>query len=280
MTASHVTTPSTAERIRPWVVLIALPVTLAAAALGSGALGGQEVQASSSGALSADATPLAPASTAFSIWSVIYLGLAAYAIWQVLPKQRRDPRQRSISWLATASLVLNATWILCAQAGLLPLTVVVIVLLLGVLAAIFALLRRIEPRSTLEALLVDGTFGLYLGWVSVATVANIAAALAAAGWRPDPFEPLAIVVLAAVAVVGVADDRWGEVGVAWVVVRRGATTDIEDLREHAGRNLARYKVPREIHFVDAIPRSASSKVLRRHLLAAWTLDPSCVGDAS
>lgn len=204
MTASHVTTRSTAERIRPWVVLIALPVTLAAAALGSGAFGGQEVQSSSSGALSADATPLAPASTAFSIWSVIYLGLAAYAIWQVLPKQRNDPRQRSISWLATASLVLNATWILCAQAGLLPLTVVVIVLLLGVLAAIFALLRRTEPRSTLEALLVDGTFGLYLGWVSVATVANIAAALAAAGWRPEPFEPLAIVVLAAVAAVGVA----------------------------------------------------------------------------
>ncbi|MDO5735829.1 MAG: AMP-binding protein [Propionibacteriaceae bacterium] len=85
--------------------------------------------------------------------------------------------------------------------------------------------------------------------------------------------------VADVAVVGVEDERWGEVGVAWVVVRRGVTTDVEDLREHAGRNLARYKVPREIHFVDAIPRSASSKVLRRHLLAAWTVDPSHAGDA-
>ena len=115
------------------------------------------------------------------------------------------------------------------------------------------------------------------------------AVLRASTWQPTkrafaPAEVESVLAshpaVADVAVVGVADDRWGEVGVAWVVVRRGATTDMEDLREHAGRNLARYKVPREIHFVDAIPRSASSKVLRRHLLAAWTLDPSCVGDAS
>ncbi|MCH1881727.1 tryptophan-rich sensory protein [Agrococcus sp. ARC_14] len=195
---------STAERIRPWAVLIALPATLAMAALGSGAFGGQEVQASSSGALSADATPLAPASTAFSIWSLIYLGLAAYAIWQVLPKQRRDPRQQRVGWLAVASLVLNAAWILCAQAGLLPLTVVVIVLLLAVLAAIFELLQRSRADSLLETALVDGTFGLYLGWVSVATVANIAAWLADAGLRPAAFELPAVVVLAVVAAVGVA----------------------------------------------------------------------------
>ncbi len=75
--------------------------------------------------------------------------------------------------------------------------------------------------------------------------------------------------VADVAVVGVENERWGEVGVAWIVMRRGATTDDEDLRAHASRNLARYKVPREFRFVSAIPRSASSKVLRRHLLKSW-----------
>ncbi len=75
--------------------------------------------------------------------------------------------------------------------------------------------------------------------------------------------------VADVAVVGVADQRWGEVGVAWIVVRRGATTDDEDLRAHASRSLARYKVPSQFRFVAAIPRSASSKVLRRHLLKSW-----------
>jgi tryptophan-rich sensory protein len=193
-----------AERIRPWAVLIALPATLAMAGLGSGLFGGQEVQSSSSGALAADATPLAPAGPAFSIWSVIYLGLAVYAVWQVLPRHRHDERQRRIGWLAVASLVLNAAWILCAQAGLLPLTVVVIVLLLAVLLAIFEQLRRSRPGSWLEAVVVDGTFGLYLGWVSVATVANIAAWLADAGVRPDPFELPAVVVLAVVALVGIA----------------------------------------------------------------------------
>ncbi len=221
---------TTADRIRPWVVLIALPVTLVAAALGSGLFGGMEVQASSSGALSDSATPLAPDGPAFSIWSLIYLGLAAYAIWQVLPSQRHDVRQRRIGWLAVASLVLNAAWILCAQAGLLPLTVVVILLLLAVLLAIFEQLRRSRPASLIETVVVDGTFGLYLGWVSVATVANISAWLADAGVRPAAWELPAIGVLALVAIVAalLAIRYAGRVapalamvwGVAWIGVGR------------------------------------------------------------
>ncbi|MFA4841531.1 MAG: TspO/MBR family protein [Agrococcus sp.] len=220
----------TADRIRPWAVLIALPVTIAAAALGSGLFGGMEVEASSSGALSDSATPLAPYGPAFSIWSLIYLGLAAYAVWQVLPAQRHDRRQRAIGWLAVASLVLNAAWILCAQAGLLPLTVVVILLLLAVLLAIFEQLRRLRPGSLVETAVVDGTFGLYLGWVSVATVANIAAWLADAGVRPAAFEVPTILVLLLVAVVAalLALRGRGRIapalaivwGVAWIGVGR------------------------------------------------------------
>jgi hypothetical protein len=58
----------------------------------------------------------------------------------------------------------------------------VIAALLVVLARIFLLLVSSHPSSRIEAVLVDGTFGLYLGWVSVATIANIAAALTAAGF--------------------------------------------------------------------------------------------------
>lgn len=194
----------TADRIRPWAVLIALPVTLAMAALGAGLFGGMEVQASSSGALAADATPLAPGQGAFRIWSVVYLGLAAYAVWQMLPRNRDDARQRATGWLAVASLVLNALWITVAQLGILWLTVVVIVLLLAVLAAIFAQLVRARPASRVEALVVDGTFGLYLGWVSVATVANVAAWLASLGVRPERFALPSIVMLVVAALVAVA----------------------------------------------------------------------------
>lgn len=221
---------TTADRLRPWTVLLALPVTIAAAGLGAGLFGGTEVEASSSGALSDTATPLAPYGPAFSIWTVIYVGLAAYAVWQALPAHRHDPRQRAMGWLAVASLVLNAAWILCARAGLLPLTVVIILLLLAVLLAIFEQIRRFPARSLLERAIVDGTFGLYLGWVSVATVANIAALLADLGVRPSAFELPAIGVLALVVVVAaiIALRGGGRIapslailwGVAWIGVGR------------------------------------------------------------
>ena len=67
------------------------------------------------------------------------------------------------------------------------------------------------------------------------------------------------------AVIGVPDDRWGEVGVAIVVLRRGASADERDLLTHARAHLAGFKVPRAIHFADEVPRSASGKLLKREL---------------
>jgi fatty-acyl-CoA synthase len=68
------------------------------------------------------------------------------------------------------------------------------------------------------------------------------------------------------AVVGVHDDRWGEAGVAWVVVRRGRATDAAELTTFARDALAGFKVPREVHFIDELPRSTAGKVLRRLLV--------------
>jgi fatty-acyl-CoA synthase len=72
--------------------------------------------------------------------------------------------------------------------------------------------------------------------------------------------------VADVAVVGVPDERWGEAGVAWVVVRRGRATDAAELTEFARDSLARFKVPRAVHFVEELPRSTAGKVLRRLLV--------------
>jgi fatty-acyl-CoA synthase len=72
--------------------------------------------------------------------------------------------------------------------------------------------------------------------------------------------------VADVAVVGVPDERWGESGVAWVVVGRGRVTDAAELIEFARASLARFKVPREVHLVDELPRSTAGKVLRRVLV--------------
>ncbi len=67
------------------------------------------------------------------------------------------------------------------------------------------------------------------------------------------------------AVVGRPDDRWGEVPVAFVARRPGTTTTADELIEHCRGQLARFKVPRDVVFVEALPRNPSGKVLKRDL---------------
>ncbi len=68
-----------------------------------------------------------------------------------------------------------------------------------------------------------------------------------------------------VAVVGRPDDRWGEVPVAHVVRRDGAEVGEDELIEHCRTQLARFKVPKAVVFLDALPRNPSGKVLKREL---------------
>jgi len=67
------------------------------------------------------------------------------------------------------------------------------------------------------------------------------------------------------AVVGQPDDRWGEVPVGYVVVAPGATVTSVELIEQCRRQLARFKVPKDVLFIDALPRNPSGKVLKREL---------------
>jgi hypothetical protein len=173
--------PTSADRVRQVVVLVGSLVAAGAAAYGAGAFGGTAVEQTAGGALSATATPVAPDNPAFRIWSVIYLGLFAFAVYQVLPRHAATPRLRATAWWVLASMVLNAAWIGVVQAGWLVASVVVIAALLAVLAVLVVRLVRSTPDSTAQAVVLDGTVGLYTGWVSVATLANVAAVLADAG---------------------------------------------------------------------------------------------------
>jgi len=125
----------------------------------------------SSGALSAEATRIAPAGPAFSIWSVIYLGLLAYTVWQWLPSTPTCPRVRASGWLAAVSMVLNAAWLLVTQRGWIWASVVVILSLALTLGVLVRRLGAASAGGGVERVVVDGTFGLYLGWVAVATCA-------------------------------------------------------------------------------------------------------------
>ncbi|ROS49473.1 tryptophan-rich sensory protein [Frigoribacterium sp. PhB24] len=169
--------------VRQIVVVVTAVLAIVLAAYGSGAFGGVSVSDAAGGALSATATTVAPATTAFGIWSVIYLGLVAYAVYQALPGQRAVTRHRRLGYWVAASLVLNAAWLVAAvQLGSVWLGAVVIVVLLLVLARVFVILFHTASSGWVDAVVTDGTLGLYLGWVSVATVANIAAGFVDAGF--------------------------------------------------------------------------------------------------
>jgi hypothetical protein len=226
------TRPTAADRVRQSGVIAATVVAIAAAVYGSGFAGGRPIPEVAGGALAADATPVAPAGPAFAIWSVIYAGLAGYAIWQALPSQAARRRQRVVGYWMIASLLLNAAWIVCVQAGLLGVSVPVIVALLAVLVVAFVRLRHEPGESTADAVLLDGTVGLYLGWVMVATVAGVAAWLRAAGFTGSGVSPSlwAIALLVVVAGLGCALALWdrGRLapalatgwGLVWIAVAR------------------------------------------------------------
>jgi fatty-acyl-CoA synthase len=72
--------------------------------------------------------------------------------------------------------------------------------------------------------------------------------------------------VAEVAVVGVPDQQWGEVGMAHVVLRHGVATDEKDLLEHCVAQMAAFKVPKRVVIVPKLPRSTGNKVLRRVLI--------------
>jgi acyl-CoA synthetase (AMP-forming)/AMP-acid ligase II len=67
------------------------------------------------------------------------------------------------------------------------------------------------------------------------------------------------------AVVGRPDERWGEVPVAYVVLRPGQEATSDELITHCARQLARFKVPKDVTFLDSLPRNPSGKVLKRDL---------------
>lgn len=142
---------------------------------------GSPVEDTSGGALAADATLLAPATTAFSIWSLIYLLLLSYVIWGWTPAAAASDRYRALGWLPAASMVLNGAWLGITQAGWLWLSVLDIAALAVVLGVLNRRLAASRPSGAAEGVVLDGTFGLYLGWVTVATCANVTAAAVAQG---------------------------------------------------------------------------------------------------
>jgi phosphoglycerol transferase MdoB-like AlkP superfamily enzyme len=165
-----------------------------------------------------------PADYVFGIWSLIYLLLLAFTVYQALPAQRADPVLRRLGFLPAITGVLNTAWILLWQYQVFALTVPVMLALLVTLILIYGRLREPDATAMSAAFgwLVVMPFSVYLGWITVATIANISQMLYHAGYRGAPIgeDAWAFVVLgvgfaiAAITVVGRRDVAYGAV-IVW-----------------------------------------------------------------
>ncbi|KEF35344.1 MULTISPECIES: tryptophan-rich sensory protein [Deinococcus] len=128
-----------------------------------------------------DALPNAftPAGLTFAIWGVIFLGLLAFAVYQALPAQR-GPRLDRLFWPFLLSNLLNVGWLLAFQSLNIGLSVLVMLGLLGSLIWLYLEVRGLPPQGA-EGLTLRLPTSLYLGWISVATIANVTAWLVSRG---------------------------------------------------------------------------------------------------
>jgi hypothetical protein len=124
-----------------------------------------------------------PANYVFAIWGLIYLGLIAFAVFQALPAQRDNPRlARSRPWLALSGAA-NIAWLLLWHYEQLPLTMVAMLTLLGLLILTYVKMGiGLQPVPAAERWLAQLPISIYLGWISVATIANASALLYDLGW--------------------------------------------------------------------------------------------------
>ncbi len=125
-----------------------------------------------------------PAGYVFSIWGLIYLGLLAFAVYQALPAQRDNPRLRPIGYLFAGSCLANIAWLFLWHYEQFVLTLVAMFALLLLLITIYLRLENGRVAvSPAEKWLVHIPFSIYLGWITVATIANVTAVLDYLGWR-------------------------------------------------------------------------------------------------
>ena len=182
-----------------------------------------------------------PAGYVFAIWGVIYIGLIAFAVYQALPAQRANPRLRSIGYLYALSCLANSVWIFMWHFNHFTVSVLVMLVLLVSLLAIYLRLdigRAAEHRA--ERWCVDIVFSIYLGWITVATIANVTDALDNVGWSgwgiaPEMWAVIMLVVALLVTIAMMATRRdiayalvivWATIGIA---VKQAATAQVANV---------------------------------------------------
>ncbi len=162
-----------------WINVIAFAVTVMVNSLaGSTTILGGRLTAEIS---DANSTLITPAGYTFSIWGIIYILLGTFVIFQAL--KFTNNYQKKIGWLFVLSSLLNIIWLFLWQFEYLALSVVIMFLLLATLIVIYLRLDigKSSP-SLLEKIAVHVPFSVYLGWITIASIANVSVTLVSVQW--------------------------------------------------------------------------------------------------
>ena len=155
-------------------------------------------------------TLITPAGYVFLIWGIIYVLLGVFVVFQALPSQKEKKYTEKIGWLFVLSNILNIAWIFLWQYNFLSLSVVLMLLLLATLILIYTRLGiGKSPARLTENLLVHLPFSVYLGWITIATIADVAVTLVSIKWdgfgiSPEIWSTLIVIVALAITVLVLA----------------------------------------------------------------------------
>ena len=128
-------------------------------------------------------TLVTPAGFTFAIWGIIYALLTLFVIYQALPRNKNKDFIQKVGVFFALSSVCNVCWLFLWHYNIISAS---LILMLGLLLSLILIHRRLDIGKTMgsvkEWLFVQLPFSVYLGWISIATIANVSVALTAAGW--------------------------------------------------------------------------------------------------
>jgi benzodiazapine receptor len=177
-----------------------------------------------------------PAGYVFLVWNIIYLGLLGFAFYQGRRAQASADFQDRIGYWFAASCLFNAAWIFAWHYEQFPLS---LVLMLGLLASLLAIYLRLgigrRMVSAEERRWVHLPFSIYLGWISVATVANVSVVLYKLGWNGQPLGPEVWTMLVMLVAAGL--------GIAMILLRKEIAYPLVIIWALVGIAVARAAMP-------------------------------------
>jgi len=177
----------------------------------------------------ANPTLITPAGYVFSIWGVIYILLGVFVVFQALPSEKGKDYQKRIGLLFVLSSLVNIAWLFLWQFEQLSLSVVLMFLLLATLISLYLRLNIGKSAAPLrEKLAVHVPFSVYLGWITIASIANVAVTLVSVNWdgfgiSPETWAALIIIIALLITLLVIATRKdvayglviiWALVGIA------------------------------------------------------------------